>query len=154
MSEDIPNNRTADADLLTRVGIALTLKLRHTRHGVVVHVDRAAVTLRGMVPTFYDRQLAIEVTRRVAGVLRVRDELTVIRGTNPAAEDSHVNSFPTREIAGVANGAGTENPVVRLTASAGIPQPRQSRGWRTFAVSAATMVRGLFLALLLAISQF
>ena len=67
----------ADAELLTRVGIALTLRMPLTSQQVHPLVAGGEVTLQGELRSYYDRQLAIEITRRVAGVRRVRDELTV-----------------------------------------------------------------------------
>lgn len=76
-------SRASDADLLTRVGIALMLRFQHALRSVEPHVAESEVTLRGELPNFYQRQLAIEVVRRVAGVRRVHDQLTV-RTTVPS----------------------------------------------------------------------
>lgn len=134
MSENISNNRLADADLLTRVGIALTLRLNHTLHGVHAQVDNGAVTLRGSVGSFYDRQLAFEVTRRVAGVLRVKDELTVVDQKGTVRSKETVNS---------SNGVGTE---ATTHSSALTRRPQSAQGWKSLFANAATVVRGLFLA--------
>ena len=67
-----------DADLLTRVGIALTLRQRSSFRQIVVEVVAGVVTLRGNIPSFFDRQLAAETARRVVGVRQVRDELRVV----------------------------------------------------------------------------
>lgn len=66
-----------DAELLTRIGIAL--QLLHPSANRVIHpsIERGIVTLTGQVPTYYDRQLAFHIVRRVAGVRLVRDELAV-----------------------------------------------------------------------------
>jgi osmotically-inducible protein OsmY len=66
-----------DAELLTRVGIALTLRQRSSFRQIVVEVAAGVVTLKGQLPSFFDRQLAAETTRRVAGVREVRDQLSV-----------------------------------------------------------------------------
>lgn len=145
------NNRHLDADLLTRVGIALTMRLSHTSHAVHIQVDNGVVTLRGLVPTFYDRQLAIEVTRRVAGVLKVRDELSV---TNPSggfdkAWTPHSSSEYLSRSTPAANaspGAGTDSGK-RSSVVAGKTSSSFSH-WRGLFSNAATVLRGLFLALI------
>lgn len=45
--------------------------------GLDANVEDGTVTLRGELPTFFLRQLAIERTRRVAGVRRMVDEIEV-----------------------------------------------------------------------------
>ena len=70
-----------DAELLTRVGIALTLRQRSSFRQIVVEVAAGVVTLRGEIPSFFDRQLAAESARRVFGVREVRDQLCVVEGS-------------------------------------------------------------------------
>lgn len=136
MSENYINDLSADADLLTRVGIALTLRLRHTLHAVHIQVDKGTVTLRGMVPTFYDRQLAIEVTRRVAGVYRVFDEITVA-GSNDGTKGRHIESAHARAATNTVRGAGTET-ARRSSAAAVARRPKPVRSWRSLLTNAAT----------------
>jgi osmotically-inducible protein OsmY len=66
-----------DAELLTRVSIALTLRQRASFRLIVIEVAAGVVTLKGNIPSYFDRQLATETTRRVVGVRAVRDELHV-----------------------------------------------------------------------------
>jgi hypothetical protein len=139
------NNRSVDADLLTRVGIALTMRLSHTLHAVHIQVDNGVVTLRGLVPTFYDRQLAIEVTRRVAGVLKVRDELSVTtpnsgfdKAWSPQSHSSQATNASPR--------AGTEADKRSLAST--VESSRVERSWRGLFSNAATVLRGLFLGLM------
>jgi osmotically-inducible protein OsmY len=68
---------TASQDLQQRV--ALHLQNRQLAYGGRVRVEArgGTVYLSGQVPTFYQRQLVYAATRRVAGVVRVMDELTV-----------------------------------------------------------------------------
>ncbi|MDZ4659795.1 MAG: BON domain-containing protein [Bythopirellula sp.] len=149
MSETNSNQRSADADLLTRVGIALTLRLRHTLHAVHIHVDKGTVTLRGMVPTFYDRQLAIEVTRRVAGVRRVLDELTVASQHGSQIDETKARRAEnprSLEATNAVRGAGTES-ARRSLASASSQRPQPAQSWRNLFANAATVLRGLFLSL-------
>lgn len=143
MSENTITDRSGDADLLTRVGIALTLRLRHTLHAVHIHVENGTVTLRGMVPTFYDRQLAIEVTRRVAGVRRVLDEIAVTGSEETTGKRAPVvrNTAATNAV----RGAGTES-ARRSAAAAASYRPQAVQGWKSLFTNAATVLRGFFLA--------
>lgn len=133
-----------DADLLTRVGIALTLRLKHVPHAVHVRIDRGTVTLRGTLPTFYDRQLAIEITRRVAGVMRVIDELTV-PPTRGGHRPGSANSQRQASTAAL-RGAGTESARRASDAPLQVPAWRSLR-FGSFMANAATVLRGLFLAM-------
>lgn len=146
------SNRHVDADLLTRVGIALTMRLSHTLHAVHIQVDNGVVTLRGLVPTFYDRQLAIEVTRRVAGVLKVRDELSVTAPTGGfdkawTPQSSGGNQPRNPQATNASPGAGTDSGK-RSSAAAG-ETSHPANNWRGLFSNAATVLRGLFLGLTL-----
>jgi hypothetical protein len=68
---------SADADLLIRLGIVLALRERAGWQVVRLGVRNGVVRLAGRVPTYDDRRLIACVTRHVAGVRRVDDELTV-----------------------------------------------------------------------------
>jgi hypothetical protein len=144
-------NRSVDADLLTRVGIALTMRLSHTSHAVHIQVDNGVVTLRGLVPTFYDRQLVIEVTRRVAGVLKVRDELSVTAPSDGfdkawTPHSSNGNLSRNSQETNVLPGAGTDSGKRSSVAAGEAFHP--ANNWRGLFSNAATVLRGLFLALM------
>ena len=49
---------------------------------IQVQSDNGTVTIRGNVSSFYQRQLCINCSRRVAGVVRLVDELTVLSASN------------------------------------------------------------------------
>lgn len=66
-----------DADVRFRIGIALSLRHTQAIRRIRFEFAEGIATLRGKVPTYYERQLAIEAIRRVAGVRRVNDELEV-----------------------------------------------------------------------------
>jgi len=68
---------SGDADLLLRLRIALSIKRRAGWHLVSIAVRDGAVTLAGVVPSFYDRQLIASLVRHVAGVHRIDDKLAV-----------------------------------------------------------------------------
>ena len=69
--------RDADADLLLRLRIALSVHKRAGWHLVQFTTQNGIVQLAGVVPTFYDRQLIAALVRHVAGVFGVEDNLTV-----------------------------------------------------------------------------
>jgi hypothetical protein len=77
MSFQNPKSGSADADLVKRIGIAFTSRPRIAWHDFHVSANEGVVTLRGAVPSIYDRQLIVAVTRHVAGVFGVDDQLTV-----------------------------------------------------------------------------
>jgi hypothetical protein len=139
----LSRDRAIDADLLTRVGIALTLRLQHTLHAVHIQVNGGMVTLRGIVPSFYDRQLAVEVTRRVAGVHKIQDELTVA-GQATSEKERRVYTATNPEPTNASRGAGTES-TRRSSASYVIQQLRHNRSWRGLFNNAAAVLRSLFL---------
>jgi hypothetical protein len=64
--------------LRKRLGIAFSTRPRLAILDIDVNVDRGIVTLKGEVPTIYDRRLVTAITRHVAGVFRVEDGLVVI----------------------------------------------------------------------------
>jgi hypothetical protein len=70
-----------DQELAKRVSIALAIRQRAGSREITVQVESGIVTLRGNVPSFFDRQLAFETARRVAGVHQVHVELVVVDGT-------------------------------------------------------------------------
>lgn len=146
MSQVLSPSETGDADLFTRVGIALTLRLKHTPHAVHVGVDRGTVTLRGAVPTFYDRQLAIEVTRRVAGVMRVVDKLTVPQ-TRGGPKTNSSNS-PRQTSTAALHGAETEAAKRASDLPARIPVGRSLR-FGLLLAETTMVLRGMFLAIAL-----
>jgi hypothetical protein len=71
------DSNPADADLTTRIVIALANRQRPGWRRIHLVVQHGAVTILGEVSTFSNRQLIVAVTRHVAGVLRVADELIV-----------------------------------------------------------------------------
>jgi BON domain len=69
--------RGADADLLLRLRIALSVHKRAGWHLVSFTTQNGVVQLAGVVPTFYDRQLIAALVRHVAGVFGIEDNLAV-----------------------------------------------------------------------------
>ena len=82
----IGDSNPADADLTTRIAIALTNHQRPGWRRIHLVVQHGAVTLIGEVSTFHNRQLVVAVTRHVAGVLRVADEL-IVEGHTPRNDE-------------------------------------------------------------------
>jgi len=86
-----------DADLNTRIGIAFATRPRISWHDIDVTVTQGIVTLRGDVPTPYDRHLVVAVTRHVAGVLGINDEIRVVEAAPRDEEAPHeVSRVQTR----------------------------------------------------------
>lgn len=91
--------KAADADLLLRLRIALSVHKRAGWHLIHFTAQNGVVHLAGVVPTFYDRQLIAALVRHVAGVFGVEDNLTVgdpsIRQQVVDAEETRPQSSPT-----------------------------------------------------------
>ena len=66
-----------DSALARRVELFLANQPRPALRYLQVEVRGGAVTLRGLVSTFYERQLALSSSARVAGVRELVDEITV-----------------------------------------------------------------------------
>lgn len=67
----------ADRDLERRVINFLVGRQVPSLRQIAVEADRGTVTMRGRVYSFHHKQLCINCCTRVAGVLRLVDELTV-----------------------------------------------------------------------------
>jgi hypothetical protein len=78
MVRSIVHQPSNDADLTTRIGIAFATRPRITWHDIHISVRDGIVSLRGEVPTLYDRHLIVALTRHVAGVFGVDDQIAVI----------------------------------------------------------------------------
>ena len=68
----------SDEDLVRRVLLFLADSRRPSLRNLLVEAHEGVVTLRGPAGSFYEKQLAVKFTRRVAGVFRVIDEVLVI----------------------------------------------------------------------------
>ena len=78
VSSKAPHNGAHDRDLERRViNYLLGYKMPSLRR-IHVESDNGTVTIRGTVSSFYQRQLCINCSRRVAGVVQLIDELTVL----------------------------------------------------------------------------
>jgi hypothetical protein len=71
-----PANST-DRDLARRVTSFLSTQHRPALRNLEVEVSEGTVTLRGRVATFYEKQLSGQLARRVAGVIRLVDDVIV-----------------------------------------------------------------------------
>ena len=74
-----------DSQLAHRVKLFLASQPRASLRYLQVETDGSAVTLRGLVTTFYERQLALQASRQVAGVRHLIDEITVQEPIVPQA---------------------------------------------------------------------
>ena len=66
-----------DSALAHRVKLFLARQPRPALRYLQVEARGSRVTLRGLVTTFYERQLALQCSRSVAGVRELIDEITV-----------------------------------------------------------------------------
>ena len=82
-----------DADLFRRLAIAFAMQPRDGWRDIHVIVRHGLVTLIGEVPSFRSRQLLVAVARHVAGVLRVRDELSVVELPTRSAQSSEESAL-------------------------------------------------------------
>jgi osmotically-inducible protein OsmY len=64
-------------DLALRVHLFLSGRSQPALRNLEVSAHRGTVLLRGRTQSFYHKQLALELTRRVAGVIQINDELVV-----------------------------------------------------------------------------
>jgi hypothetical protein len=67
----------ADGDLRRRVKTFLSTGHRPGLRALEVEARAGVVRLRGNVRTFYEKQLSAQLTQRVAGVVRLIDEVIV-----------------------------------------------------------------------------
>jgi osmotically-inducible protein OsmY len=78
VSSKAPYSDVHDRDLERRVTNYLLGHKMPTLRGIEVESDNGTVTIRGRVSSFYQKQLCINCSRRVAGVVRLIDEVTVL----------------------------------------------------------------------------
>jgi osmotically-inducible protein OsmY len=67
----------SDSDLARRVALFLSTQHRPGLRVLEVEARGGVVTLRGRVSTFYEKQLSVQIARRVAGVVRLVDDVMV-----------------------------------------------------------------------------
>ncbi len=66
-----------DADVMRRVASYLSTRHFPSFRGLNISVDRAVVTVSGCLNTYYEKQVALNTCRRVAGVVELIDEISV-----------------------------------------------------------------------------
>jgi osmotically-inducible protein OsmY len=85
---DFSSPTSADSDLERRVATFLAGQHRYALRLLEVEARSGVVTIRGSVSTFYEKQLSIQLVRRVAGVIRLIDEVIVQSTPHPRSTDS------------------------------------------------------------------
>jgi len=65
------------ADLFDRARLLLAAQAAPAFRNISIEARQGRVTLRGELSSFYQRQLAVSLVRRIAGVIQVVDELAV-----------------------------------------------------------------------------
>lgn len=73
----LPDSVEADCDLVLRVRNLLHQRGYEPLRTLQISVEQGAVVVRGTVPAYYLRQVAVECARRVAGVNRLIDRIEV-----------------------------------------------------------------------------
>jgi len=66
-----------DSDLKRRITTFLASQHRFALRLLEVEARSGEVTIRGCVSTFYEKQISVQLVRRVAGVVHLIDEVTV-----------------------------------------------------------------------------
>jgi hypothetical protein len=82
---NVPPSDGFDTDLLQRVTRFLNQKGHVLLQSLEITVDQGVVLVRGRVPTFYLRQVAIACIKHVAGVTKVVDLIEVVSGPSKRA---------------------------------------------------------------------
>lgn len=75
----------ADRELEQRVVATLAARNFPGLRRLAVQADGGVVTIAGRVRTYYEKQLAQHLARRVAGVIQLADAIEVIEPSPPAA---------------------------------------------------------------------
>ena len=72
-----PDNAEADRNLLQRVKGFLYQRCYGPHRALEISVEQGVAVIKGRMPTFYLRQIAVESIKRVAGVIQVVDLIEV-----------------------------------------------------------------------------
>ncbi len=74
----LPAHQNHDhADVADRARLLLASQSAPSLRRILIDVRQGRATLRGILQTYHQRQLAVALVRRVAGVIEVIDELAV-----------------------------------------------------------------------------
>ena len=71
------NDAPSDARIAHNVSSAVRDRIGRKGELLEISADKGLVTLRGVVTSFYEKQLSLHVAKRVSGVSGLRDELVV-----------------------------------------------------------------------------
>lgn len=74
-----------NAALITRVQLLFAAQAIPAFRRIVIEAQQGHVTLRGALASYYHRQLAVALARRIAGVIQVIDQLDVIAPPLPTS---------------------------------------------------------------------
>lgn len=77
IATNLSKDRVKDLELQRRVTSYLHSKRMRSLNHIDVEASRGTVVLRGEVGSFYEKQLCLNCTRRVAGVVDLIDEILV-----------------------------------------------------------------------------
>ena len=108
-SDELRNSTEAVRDLPQRVEACLHQHGYWPHKALEINAERGVVLVQGLVPTFYLQQIAVECTKRVAGVAQGIDLIEVLdspvqsqatdspveKQESPAVLNRHSVDFPT-----------------------------------------------------------
>ena len=77
MEEPTATSNDHDQELKRRIVNYLVSRNRHSLLSLEIDVKNGLVAIKGRVDSFYERQLCINCCQRVAGVIRLIDQIEV-----------------------------------------------------------------------------
>jgi len=114
---NVPPSEGFDKDLLQRVTCFLHQQGHVPLQSLEITVDQGVVLVRGRVPTFYLRQVAIACIKHVAGVTRVVDLIEVVSGPDQrptsgdaVEQEASASSVQSRRRVGITRTAHEAHP--------------------------------------------
>lgn len=75
--EPTANSIDHDQELKRRIVNYLVNRNRHSLRSLEIDVENGLVAIKGRVDSFYEKQLCINCCQRVAGVIRLIDQIEV-----------------------------------------------------------------------------
>lgn len=94
-STDQYSSSPEEIELARRVKLFLASQPRPALRYLRVTARGGSVSLQGVVTTYYERQLALQCSRRVAGVRELIDEIQVVDAPLSHGPYAHLGAFST-----------------------------------------------------------
>ncbi len=93
-ADELPDSTASDRNLMLRVKDILRQQSFVSQRALAVSVEQGVVVVQGRVPTFYQRQIAVARIHRVAGVIRVIDQIEVTQAAGGCPVTECANEEP------------------------------------------------------------